>query len=130
MECGDHHGESINARGVGSLRLGIMIDKKRLKRGGIMKKVDQTKLHVPPFHNGNCMNAAFASILEIDIEDIPCFEDMPSHGEGKKGAQSWFPALLDWLGAKGYYLPAKFANKVAAICTAFWNQVVEPKEGE
>ena len=56
-----------------------------------MIPVDQTKLHEPPV-NGNCTNAAFASILEIGIEEIPHFEDMP--------ANKWYPALLDWLESK------------------------------
>ena len=72
--------------------------------GDKMKPVDQTKLHNPPVVNGNCMNAAFASILEIDIEDIPHFEDMPEHGEGTKNKKSWFPALLDWLEGLGFHL--------------------------
>ena len=68
-----------------------------------MIPITQTKLHRPP-QNGNCLNAAFASILEIDIEDIPHFEDMMEHGKGQKGERSWFPALLDWLEELGFYL--------------------------
>ena len=60
-----------------------------------MKPIDQTKLHNPPVI-GNCMNAAFASILEIDIEDIPHFEDMDKY--------KWWPRLLDWLEGLGFYL--------------------------
>jgi len=60
-----------------------------------MIPIDQTKLHKPPI-TGNCMNAAFASILEIDIESIPCFEDM--------SVDKWFPELLRWLDGIGFYL--------------------------
>ena len=60
-----------------------------------MRPVDQTKLHDPPI-NGNCMNAAFASILEIGIEDIPHFEDMTE--------TEWFPKLLRWLESIGFHL--------------------------
>ena len=60
-----------------------------------MIPVDQTKLHDPPVM-GNCMNAALASILEIKIEDIPCFEDMDKY--------EWFPALSEWLEKLGFYL--------------------------
>lgn len=60
-----------------------------------MKPIDQTKLHDPPVM-GNCLNAALASILEIKIEDIPCFEDMDE--------DHWFPALSKWLEDLGFYL--------------------------
>lgn len=60
-----------------------------------MIAVDQTKLHIPPI-NGNCMNAAFASILEMDIEDIPHFEDMTE--------TEWYPKLLRWLEGIGFHL--------------------------
>ena len=60
-----------------------------------MKPVDQTKLHNPPI-NGNCMNAAFASILEIALDDIPNFEDMQD--------TEWYPKLLRWLNSIGFHL--------------------------
>ena len=59
-----------------------------------MKPVDQTKLHNPPI-NGNCANACFASILEINIEDVPCFEDMDEN--------QCPPALSEWLESLGFY---------------------------
>jgi len=61
-----------------------------------MIPIDQTKLHIPGKQNGNCMNAAFASLLEIQIEDMPNFEDMR---DGK-----WYPALLEWLEELGFQL--------------------------
>lgn len=61
-----------------------------------MKPTDQTKLHVPGKQNGNCMCAALASLLEIDIENVPCFEDMSSN--------KWYFALLDWLKSLGFHL--------------------------
>jgi len=61
-----------------------------------MKPTDQTKLHIPGKQNGNCMNAALASLLEIDIEDIPHFEDMEK--------DKWYFALLDWLTSIGFHL--------------------------
>lgn len=61
-----------------------------------MIAVDQTKLHIPGKQNGNCLNAAFASILEIDIEGMPHFEDMPD--------TKWYPGLLDWLQGIGFLL--------------------------
>ncbi len=69
-----------------------------------MIPVDQTKLHIPGKQNGNCMNAAFASILEIDIEDIPLFENMPESGYGTKENPSWFSALTGWLESIGFHL--------------------------
>ncbi len=69
-----------------------------------MIPVDQTKLHIPGKQNGNCVAAAIASILEMDIKDVPEFEDMPEHGKGQRGEQSWFSALLNWLKAIGFHL--------------------------
>ena len=42
------------------------------------------------------MTAAFASLLELELSDIPEFEDMP---DGK-----WYPALLKWLESRGFQL--------------------------
>lgn len=61
-----------------------------------MKPIDQTKLHDPPAVNGNCLNAALASILEIDIEEVPHFEDMTR--------LKWYPSLRRWLESLGFHL--------------------------
>ena len=61
-----------------------------------MKKVTQTQLHNPPETNGNCMVAALASLLELDIYEIPAFGDMEEN--------KWFFALLDWLHERGLHL--------------------------
>lgn len=42
------------------------------------------------------MNAALASILEIDLEDIPHFENMEEN--------KWYLALIDWLKSVGFSL--------------------------
>jgi len=43
-----------------------------------MKKVDQKKIHDPEKKiNGDCWRASVASILELPIEEIPPFEDLP-----------------------------------------------------
>jgi len=60
-----------------------------------MKPVDQTKLHTET-QTGNCMCAALASILEIDIEAVPHFEDMDD--------TRWWPALRNWLEGLGFQL--------------------------
>lgn len=75
-----------------------------------MKKIKQTKLQSESV-NGNCMATCFASILEIEISDVPEFEEM-FHTE------HWFQKIEEWflgLGVelirfkedpklKGYYL--------------------------
>ena len=61
-----------------------------------MKPVPQTKLHNPPEQNGNCLAAALASLLELDISEVPEFEDM----EG----DSWWFKLIDWLHSIGFHL--------------------------
>ena len=75
-----------------------------------MKPIKQTKLHVEGQQKGNCMNAAFASLLEIDIETIPHFEDMPNAGEGTKEKPSWWKAMNDWLAELGFYIVAQYQN--------------------
>lgn len=65
-----------------------------------MKPVTQTILHTETT-KGNCLRAAIASILEIDIDDIPLFEEM--------GAD-WAPALDDWLWEQ-YQLDLDFCDR-------------------
>lgn len=60
-----------------------------------MKPVFQTKAHEGDVR-GNCLRASLASILEIEIEDMPAFEDMP--------ASSWRSELERWLARQGYRL--------------------------
>lgn len=47
---------------------------------------------------GNCMSACLASILEIPIDDVPCFYDA-----GPTEAH-WHLALQDWLFSRGWAL--------------------------
>ena len=60
------------------------------------KPITQTKLHIPGKQTGNCMVAAIASILEIDISIIPEFENMEPY--------RWYLALEEWLETIGFYL--------------------------
>lgn len=61
-----------------------------------MKCVDQTKPHLPGVSNGNCLAAALASIFELDLCDVPPFEDMPD--------PEWYAALLAWLNSMHFQL--------------------------
>uniref|UniRef100_A0A6M3JS73 Uncharacterized protein n=1 Tax=viral metagenome TaxID=1070528 RepID=A0A6M3JS73_9ZZZZ len=61
-----------------------------------MKPIFQTKLHIKGKQRGNCMRAVFASLLELSIDEVPPFEDMPD--------SKYFPKLLDWLESIGFYL--------------------------
>ena len=61
----------------------------------IMLPVLQTKMHDPPNQNGNCLAAAIASILEININDIPKFEDMD---------KEWWNNLIQFLDKIGFSL--------------------------
>ena len=58
-----------------------------------MKPVMQTILGYP---NGNCWVACVASLLEMDIEQVPHFNQL--HGE------HWFKHCSDWLINHGYGL--------------------------
>ncbi len=69
-----------------------------------MIPVEQSKLHIPGTQNGNCITAALASLLELELSDMPEFEDMADCGKGTKDNKSWFRALLDWLESLEFYL--------------------------
>jgi len=61
-----------------------------------MIPVDQTKLHDPPRQNGNCVPAVLASLLEMDISDVPEFEEMDE--------SQYFWSMINWLRETGYHL--------------------------
>lgn len=60
-----------------------------------MSLVFQTKFN-RAHENGNCLRACVASVLGIDIDSMPAFEDMDG------GA--WKRALVDWAKCSGYVL--------------------------
>jgi len=66
-----------------------------------MTPVKQTILHDP--ENGvfgNCAQAAFASIFELPLGDVPHFADGADNT--KEGGLIYEKALLDWLSTMGY----------------------------
>lgn len=60
-----------------------------------MIPVNQTKFGKG---NGNCASACLASILEIELDDVPNFT------EGNSADWQMWQKMLDWLGEKGYAL--------------------------
>ena len=50
---------------------------------------------------GNCLAAALASVLEIDLIDVPQFEEMTR--------STWKSALFDWADLNGYII--EFTNE-------------------
>lgn len=58
-----------------------------------MKPVDQTLFHGEPGQIGNCMQAAVASLLELDLDDVPHFAAI-EHG--------WWEAFLEFCAARGF----------------------------
>lgn len=54
-----------------------------------MRPVFQTKFKPP---DGNCMQACIASVLELDLDDVPNFVDAQS---------GWWEQLTEWLGKRG-----------------------------
>lgn len=76
-----------------------------------MIKVDQTSFHNPPSSYGNCFRSCLASILEINIEEIPSFETIMFNGG------QWLPILNTWASAHG--LKIKYTRKQpCGICVA------------
>jgi hypothetical protein len=55
-----------------------------------MKPIKQT-LFFDKDGVGNCFEACIASILEINLEEVPMFHD-----------NDWFPYFFEWLVSKGY----------------------------
>lgn len=55
-----------------------------------MKPVDQTTFGVPA---GNCFSACIASLLEVDIAEVPYFMD----------EKDWVAKLNRWLAPRGLY---------------------------
>lgn len=61
-----------------------------------MKKIDQTKFGAP---DGNCFAACVASILGLEIEDVPEFQ----WGEdGKVDEDGWWLRFEKWLRERGW----------------------------
>ena len=58
-----------------------------------MIPVHQTKVGF----GGNCFRAAVASILELPLEDVPCFEDLMMERD------DWWVKFKKWLGDYGLY---------------------------
>ncbi|WP_425953291.1 hypothetical protein [Ralstonia pseudosolanacearum] len=58
-----------------------------------MRPIDQTK-HERTGQRGNCLAAALASILEIQINEVPAFEEM--------APGAWKEELFEWCAARGY----------------------------
>lgn len=62
-----------------------------------MKKLIQTRLHIPKKQTGNCFPTVIACILDLDDpEDVVQFQE---HYRSKDG---WAHILIDWLEEKGY----------------------------
>ncbi len=81
-----------------------------------MKPLDQTKFvgAVPsdnPEDAGNCMQAAFASLLELTLDDVPHFAAMAD--------DEWWGAVLAWGRSRGYAVVTsdESINGVLGICT-------------
>lgn len=68
-----------------------------------MKPVFQTKKHNPPETFGNCYAACYASILEVPIEDVPPFEDMPGFANDDLRKDWWWNVLQWWLKDLGWF---------------------------
>jgi hypothetical protein len=57
-----------------------------------MKPVKQSKLWTPDaIHNGNCLAAAFASLLDLPLWMVPPWEDMFGRGD-------YWERIDEWLG--------------------------------
>lgn len=70
--------------------------------------------------HGNCFRACVASLLEIDIEAIPAWEDMGSDG-------SWADSYYSFLNQHGYDASGLMIN--LDWDGDWWNEVIEATPG-
>src|SRR5690606_41102744 len=61
------------------------------RRGGLLRPIDQTTFGFP---GGNCFSACIASLLELDIEQVPYFMEPED---------AWQENLVRWLAPRGLY---------------------------
>lgn len=60
-----------------------------------MKPVKQTKLYTPDgIHNGNCLAACLASLLELPLWMVPPFEDMFARGNHASRMLEWLAKMF------------------------------------
>ena len=71
--------------------------------------------------HGNCMAACVASIMELDIEDIPAWEDMGNDG-------SWGESYYSFLESHGYETDG-MANREGYTESALWDFVLDQCPG-
>ena len=68
-----------------------------------MKPVDQTVFYDPDApadqQRGNCWSACLASLLELDIADVPNFVQIDVNG-----GENWFTYTMRFLNERGYHL--------------------------
>jgi hypothetical protein len=68
-----------------------------------VKAVHQDKFRDPDgpdqADRGNCFQAAIASMLELDLDDVPNFVQDDEDGKG-----NWWTRTQEWLGARGLWL--------------------------
>lgn len=74
-----------------------------------MKKIYQTI--VDPGH-GNCMQAAFASLFDDELENVPNFVEI----------ERWYLAMKDYALSKGYSYERILLNKK-------WTMLIDPSTG-
>lgn len=94
-----------------------------------MIAVTQTKIH-NEYTRGNCLQACLASLLELDIAEVPSFEMMDS--------REWKSTLIKWLFLRGvslvksykapstddYYLAVGDTSRGVLHCVIFKNEIM------
>lgn len=59
---------------------------------------DQTILHDDPARQGNCLSAAVASFLHVDLEEVPHFAEYAPDDK-----DAWWHFLLGFMAGHGYW---------------------------
>lgn len=77
-----------------------------------MIPIKQTKIHKVDsngivLERGNCYAACWASLLEVQLVEVPAFEDLPDDG-------SWWNETIDWLKERGLALHYSYLDEVPA----------------
>jgi hypothetical protein len=58
----------------------------------IVKPIDQTRFYDPPKSRGNCQQAATASLLGLELDEVPNFIEQP---------QGFWPSFWEFLSSRG-----------------------------
>lgn len=67
-----------------------------------MKLLKQTKFHNPPITNGNCFATVIATLIEVEVKDVPAVEEVFKSNNKPNENKKWVNIMQEYLNSKGY----------------------------